>query len=137
MSLQPIVVIDDDPDDHEMIDRVIRKMEPTLVVKKFYDGESALRFLQSTTETPFLILCDINMPIMNGLELKKHIDLDPTLNQKNIPFVFLTTTGSSDQVRKAFQMNVHGFFTKGQSYVELKASVEAILRYWLISKHVS
>lgn len=134
MSLQPIVIIDDDPDDHEMIDRVIRKMDSTIAIKKFYDGEEALRYLQTTADAPFLILCDINMPMMNGLELKKQIDQDPTLKQKAIPFVFLTTTGNGDQVKKAYQMHVHGFFTKGQSYEELKGSLEVILRYWLLSK---
>ena len=135
MSEQPIIVIDDDPDDHEMIHRALRRLDPKLAVKKFFDGEEALRYLQTTSDNPFLILCDINMPIVNGFELKKQIDSDPVLRQKCIPFVFFTTTGNSDQVRKAYELHVHGFFSKGQSYEELKTSLETIIRYWQASKH--
>ena len=135
MSSNPIVVIDDDVDDQEMIERVIRKIDPDLTVRKFLDGEEALHYLEHEKEQPFLILCDINMPMMNGLELKKYIDGSEYLTRKSIPFIFLTTAGNAEQVRKAYQLKIQGFFSKGQTYDELKASITAILNYWKISKH--
>jgi CheY-like chemotaxis protein len=135
MNEFPIVVIDDDPDDQEMIERVIKRIDPDLPIKKFFDGEEALHYLQHGSEQPFLILCDINMPIMNGLELKGHIDKSEYLTRKSTPFIYLTTTGNPDQVRKAYQLHVQGFFSKGQTYDELKASLYAIINYWKISKH--
>jgi DNA-binding NarL/FixJ family response regulator len=131
----PIVVIDDDPDDQEMIERVISRIDPEHAVRKFFDGEEALHYLQHDKEQPYLIICDINMPIMNGLELKKHIDSSEFLRRKSIPFVFLTTTENPEQVKTAYQLHVQGFFSKGQTYDELKASIQAILTYWKIGKH--
>jgi CheY-like chemotaxis protein len=131
----PIVIIDDDPDDQEMIERVLKRLDPELKVKKFLDGEEALHYLQHENEQPFLILCDINMPIMNGLELKKHIEASEFLSRKSIPFVFLTTTTNMDQVRQAYHLKVQGFFSKGQTFDELKSSLHNIIHYWKASKH--
>ena len=94
----PLIVIEDDPDDQDMIKRVLTKMELTNELKFFPDGEQALKFLESTLEKPFLIISDINMPLMNGLELKKYIQSNEELKKKCYPFVFLTTTVSSNQV---------------------------------------
>jgi CheY-like chemotaxis protein len=131
----PIVVIDDDQDDQEMIERVLKRLDPDLQVKKFLDGEDALHYLQHEKEQPFLIICDINMPIMNGLELKKHIEASEFLSRKSIPFVFLTTTSNMDQVKQAYQLKAQGFFSKGQTFDELKSSLHQIIHYWTASKH--
>jgi CheY-like chemotaxis protein len=100
----PVIIIDDDPDDQEMIGRIFSKMSLENPVRKFHDGEEALRYLRTTKEKPFIIICDINMPIMNGIQLKQEIDNDPQLRQ--------------------------GFFVKGQSYEVLKESVHKIIAYW-------
>lgn len=131
----PIVVIDDDADDQEMIERVLKRLDPSLTIKKFLDGEDALHYLQHESEQPFLILCDINMPIMNGLELKKHIEASEFLSRKSIPFIFLTTTNNTDQVKQAYHLKVQGFFNKGQSFDELKNALHQIIHYWTTSKH--
>jgi CheY-like chemotaxis protein len=131
----PLIVIEDDPDDQDMIKRVLSKMELTNELKFFADGEQALKYLKSTVEKPFLIISDINMPLMNGLELKKYIQSNEELNKKCYPFVFLTTTVSSTQVQLAHKLTVEGFFAKGQSYDELKEVLKTIIAYWQRANH--
>jgi CheY-like chemotaxis protein len=63
----PIIVVDDDDDDHYIIKRVCEKLVDTPVLF-FSDGEKALDYLKGSVEKPFIILCDVNMPVMNGLE---------------------------------------------------------------------
>jgi CheY-like chemotaxis protein len=126
----PVIIIDDDPDDQEMIGRIFSKMSLENPVRKFHDGEEALRYLRTTKEKPFIIICDINMPIMNGIQLKQEIDNDPQLRQKCIPFVYLSTTANPEQVLQAYSLTVQGFFVKGQSYEVLKESVHKIIAYW-------
>ncbi|MBT1703971.1 response regulator [Chryseosolibacter indicus] len=126
----PIIIIEDDPDDHEMIERILLKLNVENPIKKFMDGESALQYLQSTSDDPFVIICDINMPIMNGLQLKESIDTDKRLRVKSIPFVFLSTTANPQQVKQAYHYSVQGFFLKGQSYEALKNSLHQIVSYW-------
>jgi CheY-like chemotaxis protein len=131
----PLIVIEDDPDDQDMIKRVLSKMELPNEQKFFADGEQALKYLEASDEKPFLIISDINMPLMNGLELKKYIQSKDTLRTKCYPFVFLTTTVSSSQVQLAHNLTVEGFFAKGQSYEELKEVLKTIIYYWQRSNH--
>jgi CheY-like chemotaxis protein len=131
----PLVVIEDDPDDQEMIKRVLSKMELVNEVKFFADGEQALKYFESSPEKPFLIICDINMPLLNGLELKRKIQSSDVLRKKCYPFVFLTTTVSTAQVIQAYNLTVEGFFAKGQSYEELKEVLRSIVTYWKGSHH--
>jgi CheY-like chemotaxis protein len=118
-----------------MIKRVLSKLDIPNELKFFADGEQALKYLEVSPEKPFLIISDINMPMMNGLELKKYIQSKQTLRSKCYPFVFLTTTVSSPQVKLANELGVEGFFAKGQSYDELKEVLRTIISYWRSSHH--
>jgi len=132
----PVLIVDDDPDDQEMIDRILKKMNLENEVKFFPDGERLLEYLRTTSDKPFIIICDINMPIMNGLQLKEAIEKDHYLRRKSIPFVYLSTTANPQQVRKAYELTVQGFFVKGQSYDALKNAITQIISYWKTSIHI-
>lgn len=131
----PIVIIDDDPDDQELIHRVLQKLNLSNPLLRFHDGEEALEYFLETQETPLVVLCDINMPLMNGFDLKKNIDTNEKLRKKKMPFVFFTTTASPDQIKQAYQLNINGFFVKGQSYNELQETVVQIINYWRRCEH--
>lgn len=131
----PIIIIDDDPDDQEMIGRILSRLSLSNEIRTFLDGEAALSYLVTTAESPLVILCDINMPLMNGIELKRNIQDNPTLCRRNMPFVFLTTTAQPDQITKAYNLSCQGFFVKGQTYGELKDTVVRIVSYWQRSEH--
>ena len=94
------------------------------------NGKEALEYLHTTTEHPFLILCDINMPVMDGLEFRNAIEQDPFLKKKDIPFVYLTTTGNPLIVRKAYALTVQGFFQKKNNLDELRHCLKMIIEYW-------
>lgn len=136
MSQQgPLIVIEDDPDDQEMIKRIIAKLELSNELKLFADGDQALKYLEASIEKPFLIISDINMPLLNGLDLKRYIQKDESLRKKCYPFVFLTTTASPTQVAQAYGLAIEGFFAKGQSYDELKGVLKTIITYWKQALH--
>lgn len=126
----PILVVDDDDDDHYILKRVCEKLGVTTPVLFFTDARKVLEHLRSTDEVPFLILSDVNMPVVNGLDLKKSIDDDPTLRSKAIPFIFFSTSAMSSIVSDAFGMSAQGFFTKGQSLDELEQTLRVIFEYW-------
>jgi CheY-like chemotaxis protein len=132
----PIVVVDDDDDDHYIIKRVCEKIVDTPVLF-FSDGEKALEYLKIAEEKPFIILCDVNMPVMNGLELKQSINRDEDLRRKQIPFVFFSTSAMSSIVREAFDMGVQGFFIKAQNLEEMERTLRIIFDYWAKCEHLS
>ncbi len=128
--LHPIIIVDDDEDDQYFLKRTIQKFEIKNEIICFSNGQDLLQYLKTTDTDPSLILCDINMPLMNGLEVRYEINTDDLLKQKSIPFIFFSTAASPDQVREAFGLHVQGFFRKGQSVEEIESTLKVILDYW-------
>jgi CheY-like chemotaxis protein len=83
-----IILVDDDSDDHLMLQDALREIDLEDKLIHFDSTEKALAFIAESTENPFLILCDINMPGSGGIDFKTQIDKDPVLRNKSIPFVF-------------------------------------------------
>src|SRR5688572_4400995 len=88
----PLVLVEDDSDDQEIIVSILKNLGLQNDVKLFHNGEEALNYLYEAIEEPFLILSDINMPIMDGIAFKKTIDNNDFLKKRCIPFIFLSTS---------------------------------------------
>ena len=131
----PILVVEDDPDDQYFIRTICDKLGITSELIFFDDGLKALNYLQTTQKKTFLILCDINMPVMNGLELRRRIQKDEQLKKRSIPFVFLSTAARPKEVEEAYDLTVQGFFLKASQLSEMERTLELILNYWVKCKH--
>ena len=130
-----IIILDDDGEDLELIERIVAQLKLDNPVIKFSAGDDMLQYLRNTSEIPMLILCDINMPLINGLELKARINAESALREKCIPFVFLTTAANKAQVCKAYEMNAQGFVVKGTSFEALRETVTNVIAYWRLCVH--
>ncbi|MEO8474216.1 MAG: response regulator [Chryseolinea sp.] len=133
--LSPIIIVDDDKDDQDLIRQVCERLNIKNNLIVFENGEDVYNYLLTSTEQPFLILCDINMPMIDGLHLRRRIEQDEVLKRKAIPFVFLTTSASKRQVNEAYSMTIQGFFEKGDSFEKLTRRMELIMEYWKDCKH--
>lgn len=131
----PIVIVEDDADDQYFIRTICEKIGVSAELLFFDDGLSALDYLENTASKTFLILCDINMPVMNGIELRRRIQENVNLRRKSIPFVFLSTAARPREVEEAYNLTVQGFFVKASQLSEMEKSLELIFRYWLECKH--
>ncbi|MGN6401668.1 MAG: response regulator [Flavisolibacter sp.] len=137
MTKGPIVIVDDDVDDHEMYTEAIRSIGIPNALRFFNGAEQALDYLLTTAEQPFIILSDINMPRMNGLEFKEKIQSNDYLKEKGIPFVFISTNSSADSVRRAHVLSVQGYFKKPGSMVEIISMLKKLFDYWELCKHIN
>jgi len=126
----PIILVEDDTDDQELIAEIIQASPGNNPLRIFHNGKEAFEYLQTSSDQPFLIICDVNMPVMNGLEFRQQIHEDEDLKRKDIPFIFLSTTEDKKVVDKAYQLSVQGFFTKPHDFHELKNMLEVTLEYW-------
>ena len=133
----PIIIIEDDADDQELLKEVFKELQVSNILKFFDSCVHALNYLVTTMEKPFLIISDINLPAMSGLEFCKKIVESESLKMKSIPFVFLSTTSDQNVVKQAYQMFVQGFFVKPGSIQELKDTIRMILDYWNLCRHPS
>ena len=136
MKEGPIILIEDDLDDQEIFRDVIKELNQPNDLIIFSNCPEGFKYLKVTSEQPFIIFCDVNLPVQNGIEFKKQIDEDPELRKKSIPFVFYSTSVNQATVNEAYtKMTVQGFFQKKESFQEIKANIKLILEYWKACKH--
>ena len=126
----PIILIEDDLDDLELIIEIFKEIKVENKVHSFSDGIEAYEFLNNFPEQPFLILSDINMPKLNGFELRDKIHNNEQLNLKCIPYLFFTTSAEQKMVVEAYSNSVQGFFVKPSNYNNLKRILTNIVEYW-------
>ncbi|MDQ3046357.1 MAG: response regulator [Bacteroidota bacterium] len=126
----PVVVIEDDADDQEILQEIFRNLNYKNKIVFFLDGNEALEYLNKSEVTPFLILSDINMPRINGFELRNKIHTNEQLQLKCIPYLFFTTSADKKAVIDAYSMSVQGFFVKPNTFTELENSIRKIMEYW-------
>jgi CheY-like chemotaxis protein len=131
----PIILIEDDIDDQEFIVETLQTIGVKNEILIFDNGQKAFEFLKSSTVQPFIILSDLNLPIMNGLQLKSLIQQDDELRGRSIPFIFLTTSSDSRSVQEAFDLSAQGFFVKENTYDNIHAQLTQIVEYWKRCRH--
>jgi CheY-like chemotaxis protein len=126
----PIVVVEDDPDDQELLKYICKSLDIKNELLFFDNGIDAYNYLTTTTAKTFIILCDINLPMIDGIELRDKIEKNEELKRKSIPFVFMSTAATKSQVEKAYLLAVQGFFLKAMSFKEFERKLRIIFEYW-------
>lgn len=126
----PIIIIEDDLDDQEIFAEVFNEINCKNKILFFEDGELALEYLTTTEIEPFIIFSDINMPKLNGMQLREKIHENEDLRLKSIPYLFFSTSAEQQHVVDAYSKSIQGFFVKPSNYGELKAIIQTIVNYW-------
>lgn len=124
-----LFIDDDDADEHRLFKHSMKQTDVKNKIKTFSNGEDALEFLTTTEEEIFFIISDINMPKMDGLELKRRIESDLEIKSKAIPFVFHSNQTSPAEIRTAFTLGIQGFIKKGD-YHETVQLLIALFYFW-------
>lgn len=128
MNKNPILVVDDDRDDLELIRIVADELKIENQLLLFDTGKKMMDYMLGAQVKPALIICDINMPEQNGYEVKLQLDTDERIAYKHISFVYLTTTASEESIKMAANFAVQGFYTKPTDYRELRQTLESIFQ---------
>jgi CheY-like chemotaxis protein len=131
----PIIILEDDQDDREILTEAFKSLGIKNELKFFDDCKKALSYLKTTTDRPFLIISDINMPKMSGNDLKREINKDEHLRRKSIPFIFFTTSAQKSSVATAYELMVQGYFQKANDFNDIRKSIKMIVDYWTICLH--
>ena len=125
-----IVIVEDDIDDQEMFGEVFKKLNYKNEIVFFNDGQEALAYLTAKTSEPFIVFSDINMPKLNGMELRKQIHENEDIRLKTIPYLFFTTSAEQGAVIDAYSKSIQGFFVKPSSFQDLTELIRIIVEYW-------
>ena len=126
------MVIEEDIEDQEILDEVFKFLNYPNPVMYFTDGYEALDFIERTDLKPFLILSDINMPKIDGFELRKKIYNNEQLNIRCIPYLFFTTGAQQMAAYDAYSLSPQGFFIKPNNMKDLENTMRKIVEYWQV-----
>ena len=126
----PIIIIEDDLDDQEVLSDIFKELAYHNKLIFFGDSVKALEYLTDTDIEPFLVLSDINMPKLNGMELREKIHNNEDLRLKSIPYLFFSTSAEQQHVIDAYSRSIQGFFVKPSGYNKLKNIIIKIVEYW-------
>lgn len=132
----PIIIVEDDQDDCHFLEKVLIDLKVENERIWFTTADAAFDHLLQTPLSTFIILCDINLPGLNGIDFKKSIDANSYLRKKSIPFIFYSTAAVQTVVNEAYSnVSVQGFFKKSNSFEETKLMISTIFNYWKICRH--
>ena len=132
----PILMVEDDVVDVKIMKRAFatnKLAHPLFVVS---DGEQALFFLKnigpyadaSRAPRPGLIILDLNLPVMGGLEFLRTVKRDERL--RRIPVVVLTSSNQEADVSASYDLSVAGYMMKRPDFSEFAAAVKVMESYW-------
>lgn len=130
-----ILLVEDDEVDVMRVERGFRQLRIANEIIRARDGVEALQLLRGTEskarmESPFLVLLDINLPRMTGLEFLAALRADEDLRTT---VVFVLTTSKSDEDRlEAYRHNVAGFMLKDEAGREFVKAMEMLACYWRV-----
>ncbi len=130
---RPILLVEDDMVDAMAVKRAMKDLKIRNQLDTVGDGEQALNYLRNpSTEMPCLILLDINMPRMNGIEFLKVAKTDENL--RRIPVVVLTTSKEDQDKIDSFDLGVAGYMIKPADYMKMVEMVKTVDYYWTLSE---
>lgn len=132
-SKKPILLVEDDEVDVLTVRRALRDLEVANELVVAGNGEEALEILRDPQQPrPCIILLDLNMPRMNGLEFLRKVREEDCA--KGVPIVVLTTSRQDRDIIDGFELNVAGFMVKPVDYRKFVEVIHAIDLYWTLSE---
>lgn len=132
-----ILLVDDDEVDVMNVQRAFRKNNITNPLYVATNGLEALSMLRQEGEAVFpnqrrLVLLDLNMPRMGGIEFLRELRADPELRQ--IPVIVLTTSNEDSDKVEAYNLNVAGYILKPVTFAKFVETMAALNKYWTLSE---
>ena len=132
-----ILLVEDNPDHAELVRRNLENFHVVNRLQHVEDGEAALDYVfgrgqyadRTTFPLPDLILLDLRLPRVDGLEVLRHIKSDPKLHQ--LPVVVLTTSDAERDVAMAYEYHANSFVTKPVDFQSFSSLLKDLGFYWL------
>lgn len=133
-----ILLVEDNPDGAELIIRVLKKQGLINEIFQVEDGEEALEFIfgqgryaqKSYVEQIKLILLDLKLPKLNGLEVLEKIKTNPSTAK--LPVVILTSSTEDPDINKAYELGVNSYVVKPVDFEDFVNAVHQTGLYWLL-----
>jgi len=123
-----ILLIEDDEIERMKFTRVLKKNNYACKLEEATNGEEAVEILEDETKTPDLILLDLNMPKMNGIEFLKSLKSNSQL--KYVPVIILSTSNNHQDLKRCYEEGIAGYLVKPLKYEDYVEKIKALIEYW-------
>ncbi|MDP1587627.1 MAG: response regulator [Prosthecobacter sp.] len=144
MNTSPIIeilLVEDSPEDLELTCRALKNANLSNHIQIARDGAEALDFIfcegphavRRIEDTPKLILLDLKLPKVDGLEVLQRIKGDP--RTRHIPVVVLTSSKEQTDVVKSYALGVNSYIVKPVNFESFSRAVQELGMYWLLLNH--
>lgn len=135
MNTLNILLIEDDMIEVMKLNRAKSSLQLNHKITEANNGEDALKLLEQKDNLPDIILLDLNMPKINGIEFLKILKADDRL--KYIPTIILTTSNNQRDLFECYKIGVAGYILKPLKYEEYVSKIEKLLAYWSINELIT
>ena len=133
-----ILMVEDNPDDEELTLLALRQYRLANEIVVARDGEEALDYLfgrgayagRDTSEVPQLVLLDINLPKLNGIEVLEAIRADE--RTRYVPVVMLTTSREERDLVGSYRLGANSYIVKPVDFAQFTEAVRQLEMYWLV-----
>lgn len=134
MSSIDVLLVEDQPTDAELVLRALASEIPQDRIAWARDGEQALQIMAGMAglprvARPRLVLIDLKMPRLDGLDVVRQLRADPTW--QHIPLVILSSSADQSDVTRAYEFGVNSYVVKPVNFDALESHVCQLVRYWL------
>jgi CheY-like chemotaxis protein len=127
-----ILLIEDDMIEVMKLNRAVSSLKLEHKIIEANNGEEALRILQNKMDLPDIILLDLNMPKINGIEFLNILKKDEVL--RYIPTIVLTTSSNQKDLLECYEIGIAGYVLKPLRYEDYISKIEKLLAYWSINE---
>ncbi|MCD8404828.1 response regulator [Tenacibaculum dicentrarchi] len=131
-KIMNVLLIEDNIIEIMKMKRTVSFLELEHNITEAKDAEIALKILEKKSDLPDLILLDLNMPKISGIEFLSMIKNDADL--KHIPTVILTTSDNQKDLEECYKIGVSGYILKPLKYEDYVAKIDVVLSYWSINE---
>lgn len=130
-----VLLVEDNLIEIMKMNRTISLLKLNHTIYETKNGEEALKFLENKESIPDIILLDLNMPKISGLEFLKIIKADDNL--KHIPTIILTTSSNHKDLLDCYKTGMSGYVLKPLKYEDYVKKIETVLAYWSVNELIS
>jgi two-component system response regulator len=136
MSSKTILLVEDNPDDEELVLRSLRKAKIANEVHVARDGVEAIDYLfgGAHPDTPAIVLLDLKLPKVGGIDVLRRIREEP--RTRCLPVVILTSSSEDEDMMKSYESGANSYVRKPVDFQEFAAAVSQLGLYWLLLNRV-
>jgi len=135
MKALNVLLVEDDVIEVMKFKRVLSSQELKHSVVQADNGEDALELLKQKDNLPDIILLDLNMPKLNGIEFLRILKADESL--KYVPTIILTTSSNQKDLLECFKVGIAGYILKPLKYEDYVSKINKLLSYWSVNELIT